>query len=66
MGSVYDPEVSLLVYLYLYFFCFAPLNGGDISSSSLSTKCEIYEYNPGTVAPIVTRGIAGLVDFIFI
>ena len=46
--------------LPLICFGFAPLNGGDISSSFLSTKCAICEYNPGTVAPVVTRGIAGV------
>ena len=36
-----------------------PLNSGGISSS-LSTKWMIWEYNPSTLAPVVTNGIAGV------
>ena len=46
--------------LPLVCFGFAPLKGGGISASSLSTECAIWEYNPGTVAPVVTMGIAGV------
>ena len=46
--------------LPLVCFSFAPLNGGGISPSSLSTKCAICEYSPSTVAPVAISGIAGV------
>ena len=33
---------------------------GFISASSLSTECVIWEYNPSTTVPVVTKGIAGV------
>ena len=46
--------------LPLFGLGFAPLNGGGISASSLSTECTICEYRPGTVAPVATKGSAGV------
>ena len=60
VGFVCDLEVLLGLPLPLVCFGFAPLKGGGISASSLLTECAIWEYNPGTVAPVVIMGIAGV------